>query len=161
MENYRYIEPMPLPVAEVTPASLRVSVSTPRGRTPEYKVAETLKATVTVSEDAYLYCYYQDGGGAVYRVFPNEFQPNARTRARQPIVIPGKRAEFDIIFEHARREEELGCVASRDDIDVALSQTLKTDLVPLPVEAIDEVTAAIRQIDPVAAVARMRIRVGN
>ena len=155
------IEPMLLPDAEVTSASLIVSLSTPRGHTPEYKVAETLEMTVTVSEDAYLYCYYRDGSSTVYRVFPNEFQPDAHAGAGQSIVIPGKQAEFEIVFEYPQQEEELGCLATREDIDVALPETLKTDLVPLPVETIDEVVRAVLQIDPTASDARMRIHVGG
>ena len=155
------IKPMPLPDAEVTLASLMVSLSTPRGHTPEYKLAETLEVIVTVSEDAYLYCYYRDGSSAVYRVFPNEFQPDAHTGAGQSVVIPGKQAEFEIVFEYPHREEEIGCLATREDIDVALPQSLKTDLVPLPVEAIDDVARAVLQIDPTASDARLRIQVGG
>jgi hypothetical protein len=155
------IEPKPLPGAEVTHASLIVSLSTPRGHAPEYKVAETLDMTVTVSEDAYLYCYYRDGASMVYRVFPNEFQPDAHTAAGQSIVIPGNQAEFEIVFEYPQREEEFGCLATREDIDVALPETLKTDLVPLPVETIDEVVRAVLQIDPTATDTRMRIYVGG
>jgi hypothetical protein len=44
---------------------------------------------------------------------------------------------------------------------VALPDTLKTDLVPLPVETINEVVRAVLQVDPTASDARMRIDVGG
>jgi hypothetical protein len=46
-------------------------------------------------------------------------------------------------------------------IPICVPETLKTDLVPLPVETIDEVVRAVLQIDPTASDARMRIHVGG
>ena len=75
--------------AAVTPAlpppePPRLVVSTPRGPRPSYRVGETMVVSVQPTQDAYVYCFYQDATGTVARIFPNRFQPDplpARRRA--------------------------------------------------------------------------------
>lgn len=43
---------------------------------------------VSVSQPAYVYCYYQDGQKRVSRVYPNRFQNHGLVPAQQAITIP-------------------------------------------------------------------------
>jgi peptidoglycan hydrolase-like protein with peptidoglycan-binding domain/curli biogenesis system outer membrane secretion channel CsgG len=154
------IEPMK---AAATPLPLQVSMTTPKGRKPVYRVRESLAMTVTTSRDAYLYCYYSDANGTVARIFPNKFAPDSYVAANRPTAIPGKSGGFGIIFDKPGATEEVLCLASEREIGLRLPDSLKQkDLAPLPVASLDDVAAAYRKAGPGrTADARLPIKVAN
>ena len=146
--------------ARIRPNPLTLTLATPVGATPLYQVNQSLELTAIASQDSYVYCYYQDGGGAVTRIFPNQFQPDAYVIAGRALAIPGE-AGFDIVFDRRGASEQVVCLASPSELGVRLPPQLQTpDLAPMPVRSLDEVATAYRQLDRTQLVeARLPIRV--
>ena len=146
--------------ARVRPNPLTLTLATPNGASPVYQVNQSLDVTAIASQDSYVYCYYQDGAGAVTRIFPNQFQPDAHVVAGRALGIPGE-ARFDIVFDRPGASEQVACVASPMELGLRLPPALKTpDLVPMPVRSLDEVVAAFRELDGTSLVeSRLPIRV--
>jgi curli biogenesis system outer membrane secretion channel CsgG len=158
----------PAPVAEnatpvAAPIPLQVSMTTPKGPHPTYRVRESLAMTVTTSRDAYLYCYYSDASGSVARIFPNKFTPDSYVTANHPMAIPGKDARYGIVFDKPGASEEVLCLASEREVGLRLPETLKQkDLTPLPVGSLDDVVQAYRKADTTrTADARLPIKIAN
>ena len=118
------------------------------GKHPSYHIHDTLAVEAVTTQNAFLYCYYQDADGTVARIFPNRFQPNALVHGSTPVKIPpGIDHAFDIRFEKARAKEAVACVASNDELGMKLPETLKgEDLAPLPVTSLQEIINNFRQL---------------
>jgi len=145
---------------QVRPNPLNLLLATPKGTQPSYRLNEALEMTVVASQDAYLYCYYQDGKGAIARVYPNQFQPDPYLTAGQPVRIPGEQAGFEIVLDWPGASEEVVCLASPKELGLALPAQLKTpDLTPMPVASLDEVVSTYRRLDGRLVEARLPIRV--
>ncbi len=125
-------------------ADIQVFVNSDRGPRPTYKVEETMTVRVQPTAEAYTYCYYQDASGAVARIFPNRFQPDALVPANRLVQVPpGHVKPFTIQFEAPSEAEAVGCVASSEEIGLRLPDALKgEDLTPLPVRNLKDVLAA-------------------
>jgi curli biogenesis system outer membrane secretion channel CsgG len=132
---------------------LDLFLTTPRGEQAKYKVGDTLSITLRVSEDAFAYCYYQDGANKVVRLFPNRYQPNALVAANSPFTIPGVKAQFEIVLERSGITEEVLCLASREELGIDLPERLKgKDLVPLSVDSLDGIATAFSNLGEAKAV---------
>jgi hypothetical protein len=139
--------------AAVAPAQRtfpQLALNTSRGPRPVYRVNETMSLQVQPSADAFVYCYYQDSSGAVARIFPNRFQPDAFIPARRLVEIPpGGERLFDIRFDTPGKRESVACLASDLEVGIKLPDELKIqDLTPMPVRSIDEVADRFRSIAP-------------
>jgi peptidoglycan hydrolase-like protein with peptidoglycan-binding domain len=128
----------------------RLVIGTPRGPKPVYHVGDTLAMTVQPTENAFVYCFYQDATGTVARVFPNRFQANAFVPARTQIDIPPPgRHSFAIRFDRPGAQEQVACVAAEREIGLRLPDQLKKqDLEPLPVSGLDDVVNRFREMSP-------------
>lgn len=116
---------------------------------PTYKVDMPLQMRVRLNADAYLYCFYQDGAGAIARIFPNRFQPDALVEGGKVVKIPDDEAGFRLVFEQAGSKENVKCFASRTEIGVGFPEALKQgDLTPLDYTSLAELEAAIRETAP-------------
>ena len=73
------VAPAAASAAPVEPAP-HLTLATTRGGRPAYRVGETITLNLQPTQDAYTYCYYQDGTGSVSRIFPQQFQPDASSR---------------------------------------------------------------------------------
>jgi curli biogenesis system outer membrane secretion channel CsgG len=145
--------------ARIRPNPLTLTLATPAGGSPVYQVNQSLELTAIASQDSYVYCYYEDGGGAVTRIYPNQFQPDAYLIAGRPLAIPGD-AGFDIVFDRRGASEQVLCLAAPSELGVRLPPQLRTpDLAPMPVRSLDEVVTAYRQLDRGLVEARLPIRV--
>jgi hypothetical protein len=139
--------------AAVTPATPpaeppRLVMSTPRGPKPDYRVGETMVLAVQSTQDAYVYCYYQDASGTVARIFPNRFQPDALMRAGVLTEIPPTGSKsFALRFDKAGSTEAVACLGADREVGLRLPDKLKAqDLEPLPVSGLDDVAAQFRAI---------------
>jgi hypothetical protein len=125
----------------------RLSLATARGSHPTYRAGETITLNLQPTQDAYTYCYYQDGAGTVSRIFPNRFQPDALIPARRLVHIPPAGGAFAIRFDRPRTREAFLCVAADREIGMKLPNTLKAqDLAQLPVHGLDEIAAAFQEM---------------
>ena len=153
----------PVAATDAVPVPLGLTLTTPKGSAPIYRVQDLLQLAVTASQDAYVYCYYRDHNGTIARVFPNRFQPDPYAVAGRSFAIPSRESAFDIVFERPGAEEEVICLASYQEVGLRLPDYLKVaDLTPLPVGSLDELAATFGQIDSTGLVqARLPIRVTN
>jgi curli biogenesis system outer membrane secretion channel CsgG len=139
------------PPASSAPASLpvppRVEITTNQGAHPSFRVNDTLVVEALTSQDGFLYCYYQDSGGAVARIFPNRFQPNAYVHGGSSVEIPpGSEKPFNIRFDRGHAREAVACVASPLELGLKLPEPFKVqDLEPLPVSSLQDVVESFRR----------------
>jgi len=146
----------PKPQASGVPMALKLSSD--HGVAPVYKVKDTLRAWVQLTQDGLLYCYYKDASGAIARIYPNRFSPDPFVRANQTIGLPPENSPFQIVFDKAQVKEQVVCYASHHDM--VLPANLKgADLSPLKVGSIDEVGVAFRKSNPSVAEAKLDISV--
>jgi curli biogenesis system outer membrane secretion channel CsgG len=144
----------PSPAAPAPPAARKplpapsLRLSTSRGERPTYRVNETLAVEAVTAQDAFLYCYYQDSDGAVARIFPNRFQPNALVSGGTPVEIPpGGGKAFAIRFDKSHAKEAVACIASGVELGLKLPNQLKAeDLAPLPVRSLQDIVGSFRQL---------------
>jgi peptidoglycan hydrolase-like protein with peptidoglycan-binding domain len=116
---------------------------------PTYKVGMPLQVRARLNADAYLYCYYQDGSGAISRIFPNRFQPDALVAGGRPLSIPREEDGFVIVFEQPAARERVSCFASRTEFGTRLPAELRlADLTPLPFGTMQELERAVRTVAP-------------
>jgi curli biogenesis system outer membrane secretion channel CsgG len=135
-------------------------LSSPRGPKPTYRIGETMVVSVQPTRDAYVYCYYQDAGGTVARIFPNRFQPDPFLHAGAQIEVPpAGQQSFAIRFDKPGGSEAVACLGADREVGLRLPDRLKAqDLEPLPVHSLDEVAAQFREV-PGAHVADARLPV--
>ena len=129
------------------PAPPSVEVRASRGGRPSFRVNETLVVEARTSADGFLYCYYQDAGGSVARIFPNRFQPDAYVRGGNAIEIPpGLEKPFNIRFDKGHAREAVACIASPFELGLKLPEPLKAqDLEALPVGGLNDVVETFRR----------------
>ncbi|MEO1323517.1 MAG: DUF4384 domain-containing protein [Pseudomonadota bacterium] len=105
---------------------------------PDRRMGAPVSVKLNSNRNAYAYCYLQDMGGAVSRVFPNRWQPDPIIPGDRDVEIPGAQAGFDLVLPQAGASENLVCFVSSRELGSALSAPLKTDdLVPLPITSLD------------------------
>jgi hypothetical protein len=154
----------PDPVADAMPvrAPVQIEIFSERGASPTYAPMESLRASLQVSGNAYVSCFYQQSDGEVLRVFPNRFQPDAHVAAGEIVSIPGPSAGFKIRLENPG-QEELMCIASDRELAHHLPRELQgRDLVPMPVESLDALAEHFDEIDRTAvSQARLEVNVAG
>lgn len=130
------------------PSAPHLVLSTPRGPRPSYRAGETLALAVQPVTDTYVYCYYQDAGGTVARIFPNRFQPDPFLPAGKQVEIPPPGTKsFAIRFDNPGAHESVACIGADREIGLKLPNELKAqDLEPLPVANLDEVARRFRDV---------------
>jgi Domain of unknown function (DUF4384) len=137
-----------VPAAAPSPEPPRLAVTTQRGPRPSYRVGESMVVSVQPTQDAYVYCYYQDSTGAVSRIFPNRFQPDPLLHAGAQVEIPPAGTKsFALRFDKPGGSEAVACLGADREVGLRLPDKLKAqDLEPLPVSGLDEVASQFRTI---------------
>lgn len=132
-----------------TAGPVSLVLSSDHGQQPTYAVNDFLNATVQVTSDAFMYCYYKDADNVIARVYPNRFEPNPYVSANRPVSIPSKAStKFRIRFDQAGAREQIACFASSRDIGAALPEKFKAeDLRPIGSRSMDELANAFRAQD--------------
>ena len=148
----------PPPAATATAVKPTLELSTPRGPQPRYQAQDTVALIATVSQPAYLYCFYRDAGGHISKIYPNRFQPQAQTQPSTPLVVPGA-APFSLRLDHPGQSEDILCLASPQKLDAYLPQALVPDLQPLSVSSLDQIQSVFGKLQPALADARLVVKV--
>ena len=137
------------PIATAPPAPTsppRLQLATTRGARAAYRVGESMTLRIQPTQDAYVYCYYQDADGAISRIHPNRFQPDALVPGNTVREVPPAGA-FSIRFERPGAPEQVACLAADREVGLLLPQDLKRpDLEPLPVQRLDDIAARFQGI---------------
>jgi hypothetical protein len=128
-------------------SSPRVVLATSRGARPVYRVGESMTLRIQPTQDAYIYCYYQDEAGDISRIYPNRFQPDAFVAGRSQVEVPPAGSDaFSIRFEQPGMPQQVACLAADHEVGLLLPPELKLqDLKPLPVRELDEVAQHFRR----------------
>lgn len=82
-----------------------------------YAKDDLLRATVTSSEDAYLYLFYRDAEGNVAVLFPNRFQKDNFVRKDETVTVPAQGSNFKIRIDAPFGEELLKAVVSKKPLE--------------------------------------------
>lgn len=100
---------------------------------------------VIPSMSGYLYCYHQDVGGTIRRIFPNRFTRDPRVTANRALTLPG-RTPMEL-RAGAAGNEAVGCFTTPNEIYSALPAALRWgDFDPLKLKSFDEVAAVFTPI---------------
>ncbi|MDO9708131.1 DUF4384 domain-containing protein [Paracraurococcus lichenis] len=140
-----------VPVAEpvavaATTAAPRLALTTARGPQPRFRIGDAMVVQARPVADAYVYCYYQDGGGEISRIYPNRFQPDPLVPAGRTVAMPPESGAFAIRFDRPGHEQ-VACLAADREVGLLLPDALKRqDLEPLPVQSLDEIASRFRGI---------------
>lgn len=137
--------PASLPVPAAADAAPRLMLTTTRSR-PAYRVNESMTLRLQPNQDAFVYCYYQDGGGEISRIYPNRFQPDAFLAGHAQVQVPPAGA-FSIRFETPGAPEQVACLAADREVGLLLPAELKRqDLEPLPVRRMEDIVSRFQAI---------------
>ncbi|MEZ5932622.1 MAG: DUF4384 domain-containing protein [Alphaproteobacteria bacterium] len=132
---------------QVRKSPLKLALRSLGGDASAYPRNSTLNVSAATSQDAYVYCYYQDADLNVARIFPNQYDADPYVMAGQSVTIPSAEAGFEIYLDRPGAEEQIACLASEVELGLRLPPALKAaDLVPLPVNSIDEIVDTYRQL---------------
>jgi len=118
---------------------LIMTLDTGRGQKPIFNAGESLSFKVKTTADAYVYCYYQEAKGDIFKVFPNRFSPNALISSGNDLVVPSSK-QFQLKLEQRGDKESVMCIASHEDLDAKLPMVLsERSLQPLPLKKMESV----------------------
>jgi curli biogenesis system outer membrane secretion channel CsgG len=136
----------------------KVSLDSDHGARPAYKVGDFLNMNLSLNADGTAFCYYEDAGKSVARIFPNQFFPNSNLRANKAIRLPS--GGFKIKFDKAGKER-VACIAA--DREVVIPPNLKgtPDLAPLPVRSLEDVVNLYRLGNPSAVATYLDISIAR
>lgn len=142
------------PAAATPPPDL--TLTSTRGPQPSLRVGEALVVQATPTADGFLYCYYADADGKVVRIFPNRFQPDAFVEARRQVEIPpGPQPPFNIRMEKGGVGETIACVASPQEVGLALPDKYKAgDLQVIPGASLEDVLAIYERLPNTSVTSR-------
>ena len=129
-----------------------ITLTTPRGDNPRYRVGDKIEVNVSPNRTADVFCYYENAKGKIWQVRPNKFQPRTTLGARETARIPGT-PRFDLVLDTAPATEKLMCLATPAETAGAIVQRLpntatRTDLQPLAARSLDEIEEAFLRIVP-------------
>ena len=123
--------------------SSRLHLGTARGEVPVYNLKEKLNLLIKVDHDAWLYCFYLDSEGTLFKFYPNEYGEPAALAGKRLHTIPrdirptrGKRG-FILEISEPIGVDLIKCFASKRDILKELPRSLRS----LKVEALPNGTA--------------------
>ncbi len=130
------IEPPPevKDFAEVDGGSPLLRLSSDRGRNPVYHLGEEFNFVVELATDAWLYCFYLNAEGELYRIFPNKHQQDAALRGPKIYTVPSDRLfPFILRVREPLGMEVLKCFATKRNIsDVLPAEVMLKKFAPLP-----------------------------
>ena len=81
----------------------------PDGR---YRIGETVRLAVEVSEDAYLWVFDTGTSGKVHRIFPNRFEADNFVRGGATATIPGPGSDYDFRVSSPAGRELITVIAT-------------------------------------------------
>ena len=112
--------------SEPISGALGLTLTSLKGDHPIYKVGEQLELTMSLTEAAFIHCYYRDSKGGVIKIFPNEKHPSSQFRAGERLVWPTLEMGFQFTLNaDSLGQEELRCFATNQDITDRLPNSLR------------------------------------
>ncbi|MEO5376299.1 MAG: DUF4384 domain-containing protein [Magnetococcus sp. DMHC-6] len=97
---------------QATSTNLQILLSSPK---KEYKVGESMIISLNLTENAYTYCFWEQGNHSVIKIFPNRFNQNALLK-QGGIELPDGNMPFSIVFDYPNSVETIQCFAATTDV---------------------------------------------
>ncbi|MES2207783.1 MAG: DUF4384 domain-containing protein [Pseudomonadota bacterium] len=111
-----------------------------------YKPNEPVNLTISVNQDAHLYCYIQDETHKIQRFFPNRFTKDSFIKAGQNLEVPGKMG-FQFMANTKNVQENIACFASEKDVWGQLPASIQgTDFEYLSIGSIEQIHTLFKKI---------------
>ncbi len=137
-------EEAPGPQAPVE-RELAVKIHYLSGRTGALKPGESFALEVRPSQEAHLYCYYQNDKGEVMRFFPNRFERNSLVTPAKPLHLPGS-MPFKLFASKSGKKERVACFASPKNVMKRLpAEARGTDFETLPVASLEKLEGLLHK----------------
>ncbi len=115
-------------------SSLGLRLRSARGKDPVYYLNEKLNLLIEVNQDAWLYCFYLQSTGELFKIYPNNHGKPAVLAGKRLHTIPGKMFPFDFTITEPIGVDLVKCFASTRDVLKELPEPLQRLAVePLPV----------------------------
>lgn len=126
--------------------------------TSGYGVGDRILVTVRSAREQYLRCYYKDSQSRIVQILPNRFQPSPTIAAKEDRNIgqdPAGKDYFTMVAETGGAQEQILCINSGADLFSRLPPRLQGgDLTPLPLQSLDEIVTAFKEVDALGVAAR-------
>lgn len=117
-------------VAATTPLNVKI---TPTKEEISYKKGDFISLNVSVSESAYLRCYYKDELGETVMIYPNNQKEKSIISGNHTITIPNPELNaFQLQIQNPGSQEFM-CMASNTEIENILPNSLKGTLPLKPI----------------------------
>lgn len=138
------------PLPAVAPLDLTLRIANNNFNEGVFDAGQRIYLSATLSRAGHLYCFYQDAGGRVSRLFPNPFQRSAQVVGSSAVRMPDwmSGAPGYAIESLNAGTERVACHATDQDVFAALPETLKGQaILPLAgVGSLDTVDQAFAQV---------------
>ena len=113
------------------PVKLRVTSA--RGKDPVYRLNDKLNLLIEVSQNAWLYCFYLQSTGELFKIYPNNYKKPAALAGGRLHTIPGRLFPFDFTITEPVGVDLVKCFASKRDVLKDLPKPLRRlEVEPLP-----------------------------
>ena len=138
------------PLAEQV-GPIQLTLSSMAGRNPVLRIGDELTLLFEVSAPSYLYCFYLQEDGKLFRIFPNKLHTDARLDGGRAISLPGPEEAFVWKVEPPAGPELLSCYATDRDVLHQLPVDVATqDFVPLSYAGMGDVDGMFAALENVA-----------
>ena len=112
---------------------VRLRVTSARGKDPVYRLNDKLNLLIEVSQKAWLYCFYLQSTGELFKIYPNNYKKPAALAGGRLHTIPGKIFPFDFTITEPVGTDLVKCFASKRDVLKELPRPLqRLEVEPLP-----------------------------
>jgi hypothetical protein len=127
-------------------------LSSARGHQPTYQIGEKLDLLIELNRDAWLYCFYLQGDGRLFKFFPNVYHRVAWLTGGRKHRVPGEIFPFELNITEPPGKESLTCFASNRNVTSELPRELQEmEMSTLPLGTAKQLAEIFRNI-PDAAV---------
>ena len=133
-----------IPQDDTGPMGLKLSTN--MGAHPRFRLGETMKLYIEVTQDSYLNCYYRQADGVALRFFPNRYMSTDNKVMAGELNILPRSDRISFTMKEPEGEEKLHCFATDRPVASKLPATLATDLTPIPQADFRNLSAAFRAI---------------
>lgn len=124
------------------------------GTTVELGDALTLRVKTAV--DAYVSCFYQQGQGDIFKLFPNQYTVNSRLEQDSTLFVPGAVDRFRVVADKRDKTDQFMCLMSAEDVLVLLPPVFRANrLQRVPVTSFDRLYELYRGTTEQNLVARV------
>ena len=142
------------PAAHSKPPSegLSLTLTSDKGKKPQYKLGETITLSIGTSKNSHVYCYWEQGNGSTIRIFPNRFHESSLVRKNKTVTVPDDNMPFMMKTEFPNANEKIGCFASVANLSSKLpARIVENDLSEINGAKISDISAAFSSAGDVSS----------